>query len=376
MSMLWRHRRVTFPILVIVIAAGVALGWWIVSTNSSSAGARALIETACKGAGEAGSYGVVSTTYMEDDVVVDTVDDRFSNPPGRSGKFCGWNPVWGLEPVRDIGEETLGETPVRHLVAWSFGGNEKWDFWVDFTGRLLQVRQDSFQLPTQSGAPARRKITLTTISGIGEPNVITAPVLPTPTPTATPTFSPTPTPEPTATAFPVNPSAEPGAIGSLVPALTNVSGWVNTEPFAISDLRGQVVLVDFWTYTCINCLRTLPYLKDWHAKYDDLGLEIVGVHAPEFEFEKVRDNVVAAVEKHGLGWRMAQDNDFSTWRAFNNRAWPSKYLVDQNGVIRYTHIGEGAYDETKAKIRELLEAGGVDVSTIVPGSDPEPQANP
>ena len=188
----------------------------------------------------------------------------------------------------------------------------------------------------------------------------------------TPTPEPTATPGPTATAFPVDASAEPGAIGSLVPELTNVSGWVNTEPFAISDLRGQVVLVDFWTYTCINCLRTLPYLRDWHAKYDDLGLEIVGVHTPEFEFEKVRDNVVAAVEKHGLGWRMAQDNDFGTWRTFNNRAWPSKFLIDQNGVIRYTHIGEGRYDETEAKIRELLEAGGVDVSAIVPGSDPEP----
>ena len=187
---------------------------------------------------------------------------------------------------------------------------------------------------------------------------------------------PTATPAPTATAFPIDPDAEPGAVGSLVPEFEEIAGWVNTEPFAISDLRGKVVLVDFWTYTCVNCLRTIPYLKEWHEKYNDLGLDIVGVHTPEFEFEKVRENVAAAVEKHGLGWRMAQDNDFGTWRAFNNAAWPAKYLVDQNGVIRYTHIGEGAYDETEQKIRELLEEGGADLSSIIPGTDGGPDANP
>ncbi|PZC48302.1 MAG: Thiol-disulfide isomerase or thioredoxin [Chloroflexi bacterium] len=143
---------------------------------------------------------------------------------------------------------------------------------------------------------------------------------------------PTATPDPTATAFPVDPDAAPGSVGSLVPELEEVAGWINTEPFAMSDLRGKVVLIDVWTYTCINCLRTLPYLKDWYAKYEDLGLEIVGVHSPEFEFEKVKENVEAAVAKHGLDWRVVQDNDFGTWRALNNAAWPARTRTGLSGT--------------------------------------------
>ena len=119
-----------------------------------------------------------------------------------------------------------------------------------------------------------------------------------------------------------------------------------------------MTLVDVWTYTCINCIRTFPYLREWHARYADAGLVIVGLHAPEFEFEKDMDNVVEAAGEHGIVWPIAQDNDYTTWRAYNNRYWPAKYLIDHDGVVRYTHFGEGAYAETEEKIRQLLEEAG------------------
>ena len=164
-----------------------------------------------------------------------------------------------------------------------------------------------------------------------------------------------------------------GEVGSLAPDLSGISGWINTDEFTLASLRGEVVLVDFWTYTCVNCLRTLPYLREWHEKYADLGLNIVGVHTPEFEFEKDFDNVLAAVEQHDLGWRMAQDNDFRTWRSYNNRYWPAKYLIDHEGVIRYRHFGEGRYDETEEWIRDLLEEIGADVSYIQANKDAGPE---
>ncbi|MDA1188135.1 MAG: redoxin domain-containing protein [Chloroflexi bacterium] len=155
-----------------------------------------------------------------------------------------------------------------------------------------------------------------------------------------------------------------GRIGNekLAPELKAISGWLNTEPFALEDLRGQVVLVDFWTYTCINCIRTLPYLKDWHDKYADDGLVIVGVHTPEFDFEHIYENVEDAIAEYGLKYPVAQDNDYGTWRAFSNRYWPAKYLIDKDGYIRYTHFGEGAYEETEEWIRALLAEAGVDLS--------------
>ena len=162
-------------------------------------------------------------------------------------------------------------------------------------------------------------------------------------------------------------------MGSLAPDLSGISGWINTDEFTLASLRGEVVLIDFWTYTCVNCLRTLPYLREWHEKYADLGLNIVGVHTPEFEFEKDFDNVLAAVEQHDLGWRMAQDNDFRTWRSYNNRYWPAKYLIDHEGVIRYRHFGEGRYDETEEWIRDLLEEIGADVSDIQANKDAGPE---
>lgn len=132
----------------------------------------------------------------------------------------------------------------------------------------------------------------------------------------------------------------------------------------IESLRGKVVLIDFWTYTCINCIRTLPYLRDWHEKYKDKGLVIIGVHTPEFEFEKEADNVKKAVEDFELKYPIVQDNNYATWRAYNNRYWPAKYLIDKNGLIRYTHFGEGDYDKTEKAIQELLEETGENVSDV------------
>jgi thiol-disulfide isomerase/thioredoxin len=138
------------------------------------------------------------------------------------------------------------------------------------------------------------------------------------------------------------------------PDLAKISGYINSEPFTLADLKGKVVLVDFWTYSCINCIRTIPYLNAWYEKYADAGLVIVGVHTPEFEFEKNYDNVKAAVDKFGIKYPVVQDNDRGTWQAYENRYWPRKYIVDDEGYIRYDHIGEGSYAETEKVIQSLL----------------------
>jgi thiol-disulfide isomerase/thioredoxin len=138
------------------------------------------------------------------------------------------------------------------------------------------------------------------------------------------------------------------------PNFAEITGYINTEPINLKDLKGKVVLVDFWTYSCINCIRTIPYLVDWNEKYADKGLVIVGIHSPEFEFEKNIDNVKAAVQKYGLKYPVLQDNDKGTWDAYQNRYWPRKYLIDNEGYIRYDHIGEGGYAETEKVIQSLL----------------------
>ena len=130
--------------------------------------------------------------------------------------------------------------------------------------------------------------------------------------------------------------------------------WFNSNPLTISSLKGKVVLVDFWTYTCINCQRTLPYLKGWYEKYKDDGLVIVGVHTPEFEFEKNAENVEEAIKDFELKYPIVQDNNYATWNAYSNRYWPAKYLVDKDGFIRYFHFGEGDYDLTEKAIQDLL----------------------
>jgi cytochrome c biogenesis protein CcdA/thiol-disulfide isomerase/thioredoxin len=160
--------------------------------------------------------------------------------------------------------------------------------------------------------------------------------------------------------------------GTPAPEIIPGGKWFNTEPLTLKDLRGKVVLIDFWTYSCINCQRTLPYLKSWWEKYQDKGLVIIGVHSPEFEFEKNPDNVAKALKDFGITYPVVQDNDFKTWRAYNNRYWPAKYFIDKNGNIRYTHFGEGGYDESEKVIQELLTETGSDVSQTQI-SNPEPK---
>ena len=152
-----------------------------------------------------------------------------------------------------------------------------------------------------------------------------------------------------------------------------LEGWINSEPLEVEDFRGRIVLLDFWTYTCVNCIRTLPYLKEWHEKYADEGLLIVGVHTPEFDFEKLNENVEAAVADLGVEYSVAQDNDRVTWNIYRVQAWPSKYIVDGIGFVRYYHRGEGSYADTERVIRFLLEEAGRDLSHIEPNSDPDPQ---
>jgi thiol-disulfide isomerase/thioredoxin len=135
---------------------------------------------------------------------------------------------------------------------------------------------------------------------------------------------------------------------------TKISEYINTKPISLDNLKDKVVLVDFWTYSCINCIRTIPYLNEWYDKYSDKGLVIVGIHTPEFEFEKNSDNVKSAVQKFGIKYPVLQDNDKETWNEYDNRYWPRKYLVDYEGYIRYDHIGEGAYNETEKVIQALL----------------------
>ncbi len=142
---------------------------------------------------------------------------------------------------------------------------------------------------------------------------------------------------------------------NLAPELQGIEGYINAQSnLTLKSLRGKVVLIDFWTYSCINCIRTQPYLNTWNERYKDDGLVIIGVHTPEFNFEKVYDNVEKAVKKEGIQYPVVLDNNYATWNAFDNHYWPRKYLIDSKGKIRYDHIGEGAYDETEMKIQELL----------------------
>jgi len=155
--------------------------------------------------------------------------------------------------------------------------------------------------------------------------------------------------------------------GPLAPDFAGIDNWLNSSPLTMSGLRGKVVLVDFWTYSCINCIRTLPYVESWYQRYAADGLVIVGVHTPEFAFEHDTGNVTAAIARFGITYPVAQDNEFKTWGAYNNQYWPADYLIDAGGHIRDTHFGEGDYAKTEASIRSLLaEAGSAALPT--PGS--------
>jgi thiol-disulfide isomerase/thioredoxin len=161
--------------------------------------------------------------------------------------------------------------------------------------------------------------------------------------------------------------AEPSTLQNFgsAPELARIERWLNGPPRTLAGLRGKVVLVDFWTYSCINCLRTLPHLKAWYAAYHARGLEIVGVHTPEFAFERVASNVSAATRRLGVTWPVALDNDYATWKAFGNQYWPAEYLIDKRGRLRNVHFGEGEYPQTEASIRELLGEAGPRARPVV-----------
>lgn len=147
-------------------------------------------------------------------------------------------------------------------------------------------------------------------------------------------------------------------------SLERANGWLNSAPLTAKALQGKVVLVDFWTYTCINWLRTLPYIRAWDEKYRDKGLVVIGVHSPEFGFEKAPDNVRRAVEKMRIGYPVAIDSDHAIWRAFDNQYWPALYLIDSKGRVRHHQFGEGSYEESERVIRELLaEVGSERIDT-------------
>src|ERR1700722_2335620 len=154
---------------------------------------------------------------------------------------------------------------------------------------------------------------------------------------------------------------------AAMPELNGAVGWLNSGPLNTNALRGKIVLVNFWTYTCINSLRPMPYVKSWAAKYKDAGLVVIGVHTPEFSFEHERPNVEWATRTFNIGFPVAIDSDHNVWQAFHNEAWPAQYIVDGKGEIRYRHYGEGEYVEMERVIQKLLKengATGLDESTV------------
>jgi thiol-disulfide isomerase/thioredoxin len=154
------------------------------------------------------------------------------------------------------------------------------------------------------------------------------------------------------------------------PNFTGIDGWLNSTPLTLADLRGKVVLIDFWTFSCVNCVRTIPHLKVLYDSYRGDGFVVVGVHSPEFDFEKVPANVSAAVQRLGVTWPVAIDSEMATWNAFQNQYWPAEYLLDTQGRVAYTSFGEGDYTQTDAAVAQLLNvrAAALPSSTPVPSN--------
>ncbi|MGB3790697.1 MAG: thioredoxin family protein [Phormidesmis sp.] len=146
----------------------------------------------------------------------------------------------------------------------------------------------------------------------------------------------------------------PSSRSISLPAFQGIDQWLNSSPLTVGALKGSVVLVQFWTFSCINCQRTLPYIVKWNSQYAAQGLKVVGVHTPEFPFEKDVNNVKAALAEHQITYPVPIDNDFATWKAYDNHYWPHLFLADREGIVRYDHIGEGAYDTTEQTIRQML----------------------
>lgn len=165
------------------------------------------------------------------------------------------------------------------------------------------------------------------------------------------------------------------------PDFIGITNWLNTDgkPLTIADLKGKVVLVDFWTYTCINCIRTLPYVTSWYDKYHDKGFVVVGIHTPEFEFEKNTKNVENAIKQYKINYPVGQDNNYATWNNYSNQYWPAEYLIDAQGNIRRTHFGEGEYDQMEEAIQKLLKENGQTAKMpldTMPDQTPREQISP
>src|SRR2546421_11193152 len=156
-----------------------------------------------------------------------------------------------------------------------------------------------------------------------------------------------------------HPAAVPLPIEGELPSLGGATGWLNSPPLSAADLRGNVVLIDFWTYTCINWLRTLPYVRSWAEKYREHGVVVIGVHSPEFSFEHDIDNLRRAAKDMRVAYPIAIDNDYAIWSAFDNHYWPALYLVDAQGRIRSHQFGEGAYEQSEMMIQQLLAEAGI-----------------
>jgi thiol-disulfide isomerase/thioredoxin len=144
----------------------------------------------------------------------------------------------------------------------------------------------------------------------------------------------------------------------VAPNFVRIDNWLNSVPLNIADLRGKVVLIDFWTYGCYNCVNTLPHVTRLYDTYKDKGLVVVGVHTPEFPFEKSTSNLQAALKRHGIHYPVAQDNEYATWNAYRNQYWPAQYILDRSGKIVFEHAGEGQYDEMERVVRKLLDLAG------------------
>ena len=182
------------------------------------------------------------------------------------------------------------------------------------------------------------------------------------------------------------PAASRGEDERLAARFEGTGAWLNSEPLTAAQLRGKVVLVQFWTYTCVNWLRTMPYVRAWVAKYRDAGLLVIGVHTPEFRFEHDLDNVRRAVKSMDVPYPVPTDNEYRIWRAFGNQAWPALYLADAMGRVRYSHLGEGEYERTEKMIQQLLPQDAARGLVAVEGRGlgqrafggklPEPRAHP
>jgi thiol-disulfide isomerase/thioredoxin len=168
----------------------------------------------------------------------------------------------------------------------------------------------------------------------------------------------------------ISQNSDLSVIEDSVPSVVAANGWINSPPLARSDLAGKVVLYDFWTYSCVNCQRTLPHLRALYDRYKADGLEIIGVHSPEFDFERDHDNVARAVQQYGVTWPVALDDDMAIWNAFSNMYWPQEYLTDREGRLRQVHFGEGEYDTKENEIRTLLGVAADAPRAVPAGGEP------